>query len=64
MENQFLDNPIWIRDILSKPNLPDGRNWLFWQYTNRGRLDGIKTVVDLNTFAGNRAEFKKLMEKG
>ncbi|GAB6008598.1 glycoside hydrolase family 25 protein [Dysgonomonas reticulitermitis] len=64
MENQFPDNPVWIRDILSKPNLPDGRDWLFWQYTNRGRLEGIKTVVDLNAFAGNKAEFKKLMEKG
>lgn len=64
MVNQFRDNPIWIRDILSRPNLPDGRDWLFWQYTNRGRLDGIKTVVDLNAFAESRAEFEKLMEKG
>ena len=64
MVNQFRDNPIWIRDILSKPDLPDGRSWLFWQYTNRGRLEGINTVVDLNAFVGTRAEFDKLMEKG
>lgn len=64
MVNQFRDNPIWIRDILSEPDLPDGRGWLFWQYTNRGQLKGISTAVDLNAFAGTRAEFDKLMEKG
>lgn len=57
---QFPDNPIWIRDILSEPNLPDGRKWLFWQYTNRGRLDGIETNVDLNAFVGSKEEFEKL----
>jgi len=64
MINRFEGNPIWIRNILSKPNLPDGREWLFWQYTNRGRLDGINTVVDLNAFAGSRSEFEKLLIKG
>lgn len=63
MVSRFPDNPIWIRDILSEPNLPDGRDWLFWQYTNRGRLDGINTRVDLNAFAGSKAEFEKLLEK-
>lgn len=60
---QFPDNPIWIRDILSKPKLPDGRKWLFWQYTNRGRIEGINTVVDLNAFVGSREEFDKLISK-
>lgn len=61
--NQFPDNPIWIRDILSKPNLPDGRNWLFWQYTNRGKIEGINTPVDLNAFNGSREAFEKLLIK-
>ena len=60
--NQFSDNPIWIRDILSKPNLPDGRDWLFWQYANRGRLEGINTIVDLNAFNGSREEFEKILK--
>ena len=59
--NRFPDNPIWIRDILSEPNLPDGRGWLFWQYTNRGRLEGINTPVDLNAFVGSEEEFAKLL---
>ncbi|MBK5720245.1 glycoside hydrolase family 25 protein [Dysgonomonas sp. Marseille-P4677] len=59
--NQFPENPIWIRDILSEPNLPDGRNWMFWQFTNKGKLEGINTPVDLNAFNGSREEFEKLL---
>lgn len=55
--NKFTENPIWIRDILSTPNLKDGREWTFWQFANRGRLDGISSVVDLNAFAGSKEEF-------
>lgn len=62
--NQFQDNYIWIRDILSEPNLPDGRRWLFWQYTNRGQLDGINTLVDQNAFSGSRSEFEKMLRRG
>jgi len=27
-----------------------GDNWLFWQYTQRGKLDGVEGDVDLNVF--------------
>lgn len=60
--NLFLNNPIWIRDILTTPKLKDNRNWLFWQYTNRGKLDGIDTYVDLNVFKGTKEDFEKLIE--
>jgi len=63
LQNEFPDNPIWIRDILSTPDLPDDRNWTFWQYTNRGRIEGINTVVDLNAFNGSREEFERLIIK-
>ena len=52
---------IWIRDIYSTPRLPDGREWSFWQYTNRGRLWGIKGFVDLNVYNGTRGEFSALL---
>lgn len=55
--DEFPENPIWIRDILSKPRLKDGREWSFWQYTNRGRLEGISTAVDQNAFAGSKERF-------
>lgn len=58
--NRFPDNPIWIRDIIYEPKLEQGRKWLFWQYANRGRLDGIDTFVDLNAFGGSKEELNTL----
>lgn len=64
LQGQFLANPIWIRDILSTPNLPDNRKWTFWQFTNRGRLDGVNSTVDLNVFNGSKEEFKSFCREG
>lgn len=55
--NQFPKNPLWVRDILVQPNLSDKRTWHFWQYSNRGKLDGIETFVDMNVFKGTAKEF-------
>lgn len=52
--------PIWIRDIIGNPELPDGRDWLFWQYSNRGRLKGYageEQFIDMNAFSGSQAAF-------
>ncbi len=51
---------LWIRDIYSRPSLPDNRDWRFWQYTHRGRLKGINTFVDLNVFRGTQEDFAAL----
>ena len=51
---------IWIRNVYSAPRLKDGRDWTFWQYTDRGRLDGYageEPYIDLNVFNGTAEEF-------
>ena len=58
--NNFPRNPIWIRDIYGEPTLNDEREWLIWQYANRGHLDGINTYVDLNVFNGTNEDYEKL----
>ena len=46
--------PIWIaRYNYSEPRLAFNKQWDFWQYGNRGRLDGIEGDVDFNVFNGN-----------
>lgn len=48
---------LWLADYNVEPTLPDGwNNWLFWQHTPKGTVDGIKNPVDLNVFAGSRGE--------
>lgn len=60
ISGQFADYPLWYRDIFRKPKISDGRDWLFWQFTNRGRVDGIQGFVDMNVFADNQQAFDKL----
>lgn len=59
MQKRFTDCPIWIRDIYGKPQLPDNRKWTFWQYANRGHLNGIEGFVDINVFNGDKTSFER-----
>ena len=64
LDGEFLDYDIWIRNILTKPNL-ENRTWKFWQYTGRGRLEGYsgeEKFIDLNVFNGSKEEFDKFIE--
>ena len=59
----YPDLPIWIRSVAWTPRLSDGRDWTIWQYSNRDRLpgyDGVEPYIDLNVFAGTRAELTAL----
>ena len=60
IHGRYRSIPIWIRDIYFEPVLPEKRRWTFWQFANRGRVDGIDTPVDLNVFRGNTAQLLKL----
>jgi lysozyme len=63
-EAVLAEYPLWARSILTVPNFnQDNRSRLFWQYSERGRIAGIKTLVDLNVFNGNVAQFQKLFDK-
>jgi len=48
----FKEYNIWIKDIVKSPNFKDKRDWILWQYSNRGRIEGIDGFVDLNVFNG------------
>ncbi|MBP6313323.1 MAG: GH25 family lysozyme [Flavobacteriales bacterium] len=63
VKGRFPNNPIWIRDIINEPELEKGRVWKFWQYTNRGRVNGIEGYVDLNVFNGDQDAFDPFMSK-
>lgn len=61
LQEHFVQNPLWIRDLYRQPNENKYRQWQFWQYANRGKLDGIKGFVDLNVSRGNQAQFDSLL---
>ncbi|MGN1480946.1 GH25 family lysozyme [Porcipelethomonas sp.] len=66
IKGYFQENDIWYRSIWKKAMLSDKRKWTFWQYCNRGRLDGYEGAeqyIDLNVFSGSRTEFENYPDK-
>lgn len=59
--DKYLDNPLWLRNIYTKPQTYNARKWTFWQFGNRGKLKGIETFVDLNVYFGTEREFNDLI---
>lgn len=62
LAGDFGEYDIWIRNVLTRPKLSDGRTWAFWQYSNRARLEGYQgkeRFIDLNVFAGNHEAFAR-----
>ncbi len=65
LAGHFTSYPIWVARYSSwrKPVLATGHNWHFWQYGNRGRLQGIDGDVDFNVFYGSREELENFCLK-
>jgi len=59
-DSNFGAHPLWIRDILLNPALDQDNSWLFWQYSDRGRVPGIDGFVDLDVFNGSADHFEAL----
>ena len=54
LQKSFCQTGLWIARygffiFKPMPQLEDMRNGMIWQYSNRGRIDGIEGHVDLNT---------------
>ncbi|MDE6675251.1 MAG: glycoside hydrolase family 25 protein, partial [Acetatifactor sp.] len=60
LADAFQEYDIWIRNIFTSPRLSDHREWTFWQYTDRGKLEGYKgdeKCIDMNVFNGSSEDF-------
>lgn len=64
LSGRYGQYPIWIRSIVLPAQLEDDREWTFWQYSNRDRLDGyvgVEHYIDMNAFNGTREELAALV---
>lgn len=61
--NDFDAYPLWVAhyEELNQPAVK--RNWLFWQHSDKGRVNGIAAAVDFNVFNGDSTAFKALLLK-
>ena len=63
----FPDTPLWIRAVYLPPRVSDGRDWTFWQYSHRDRLDGYdgeESFIDMNVFWGDLADLRLIRSGG
>jgi lysozyme len=51
----------WLRSVASHPDrkYEKRKNWVFWQYTATGRVDGVEGNVDRNVFFGTRSQWRQ-----
>ena len=53
LKDAYAGYPLWIREVYLVPRMP----FIFWQYSDRGRLegyDGPEEFIDLNVFNGSK----------
>lgn len=52
LDGSLSDIPLWLAhyDIKQPPDLSGWKSWLFFQYTDKGKVSGINGDVDLNVF--------------
>ena len=58
VQGSFDDCDLWYRSVYS--GVPDDVDWVFWQYSNRHRLQGYngeESFIDMNVFNGSEDEF-------
>lgn len=57
LKDDFADYPVWIANYNFFVEEIKG-HWTFWQFSEKGTIQGVPTKVDLNVFQGNRYELK------
>ncbi len=56
IKDDFADFPLWICSLSREPQIP---GWDLWQHSHKGRVKGVPTAVDLNTFSGDIPTFMR-----
>lgn len=59
--SEFDEYPLWVAHYyqLNQPRI--NRGWIFWQHSDRGRVNGIISKVDFNVFNGDSLDFKNIL---
>lgn len=52
---------LWVSHYLQKERPRIARNWLFWQHSESGHVNGILNEVDFDVFNGDSATFRQLL---
>lgn len=61
LAGHFNQTPLWVREYKSLPDLKGQPKWLFWQHSNKGKIQGIQGTVDLNVFYGDAQDWQNFL---
>ena len=53
-------HPLWLASYSTYLSRPHGSSWVFWQYTDHEKIEGIAGRVDCSVFHGTRAQLLAL----
>lgn len=57
----FEEYPLWIAHYLQPEKPRIEKSWIFWQHSEKGRVDGISAPVDFNVFYGDSSDFNNFL---
>ncbi|MCE3283365.1 MAG: glycoside hydrolase [Chitinophagaceae bacterium] len=60
---EFDSYQLWVAHYKEPVQPRINRDWIFWQHSDRGRVNGIAAAVDFNVFNGDSAAFNALLLK-
>ena len=65
LEGENFDNPFWLRSTAAPPtDRYRGRQWMMWQWTQTGVLNGVVGEVDRNAFYGDENDWTVFLLTG
>lgn len=53
--------PLWVAHYYEARQPRIDRGWVFWQHSDKGRVNGIVSKVDFNVFNGDSLAFRNLL---
>ena len=63
LEGYFDKYPLWVAHYFAGGKPSTDAKWIFWQHSDKGKINGIRAAVDFNVFKGDSADFEKLLLK-
>ena len=60
IKKNFPENLIWMSDLHNEPQAKD-YNWIVWQFSHTGNINGANREIDLNYFRYSFRQFNQLL---
>lgn len=59
--DEFNNYPLWVAHYFQPEKPRINRPWHFWQHSEKGRINGIRSAIDCNVFNGDSVKFKQIL---